>query len=47
MIYGLLGLIIVLLFYVALLHFRLHEMKELVQESNIFRLSPATAPLCR
>ncbi len=35
MIYGLLGLIIVLLFYVALLHFRLHEMKELVQESNI------------
>ncbi len=35
MIYGFLGLIIVLLFYVALLHFRLHEMKELVQESNI------------
>lgn len=35
MIYGLLGLIVILLFYVALLHFRLHEMKELVQESNI------------
>ena len=35
MIYGLCALILVLLFYVILLHFKLHEMTELVQESNI------------
>lgn len=39
MIYGLLGLIIALVLYVVLLHFKLHEMKELVQESNILATS--------
>ena len=39
MIYGLLGLIIALILYVILLHFKLHEMKELVQESNILTTS--------
>ena len=39
MIYGLLGLIIALVLYVVLLHFKLHEMKELVQESTILATS--------
>ena len=35
MIYGLLGVIAFLIIYVVLLHIKLHEMGELVQESNI------------
>ncbi len=35
MIYGLLGIIAFLIIYVVLLHIKLHEMGELVQESNI------------
>lgn len=35
MIYGLLGIIAFLIMYVVLLHIKLHEMGELVQESNI------------
>lgn len=35
MIYGLLGVIAFLIMYVVLLHIKLHEMGELVQESNI------------
>ncbi|MDO4162015.1 MAG: GGDEF domain-containing protein [Pseudomonadota bacterium] len=42
MIYGLLGLIAVLLVYVVLLHLKLHEMSELVQESNILTASEGT-----